>query len=158
MEERAAWAQFLTLAVMLFGGALAGSGVERAVAPESDVAHLVGFVLLPLSLGLGLVAWFYLALAITGGRIASAWARNRRGFREAVAASADPEAPTLPGTGVFVPIAIGICAVGGVIVAILPGGDSFLLTVAAHVTLGAAYGLAARALALRRYLTLPEEI
>jgi hypothetical protein len=144
--------QIAVLALLLFGGAAAGTALARAVASESPLAAIAGFLVLPLALVTGYQLWIGLALV----RLAPELVRVVTGR-----ARPAPLAPTAvlvpPGTAAFVVTGVGAGVAAGVVVGVLAGPARFLPALVLFAGAGLTYGLAARALAMRAYLPFPAE-
>jgi hypothetical protein len=101
----------------------------------------------------GLLLWFGIGLVAVVGNalyrvLRGSWHWRRR------SASATQFVP--PGYGAFLPLGLGFGFLAGVIAGLVPQSPSFWLACSAHVTAGAVYGGALRALARHGYLPFPE--
>jgi hypothetical protein len=141
------WLALALLLGLLFGGAAAGQAVARALAPGSVVAEWIGFFMLPLALALGLQLWLglWLLLALIG--------LARRPQRWSSALERSPRARSARGAWVFVPVAVGIGGMAGVLMAVTAAAPAALLVCPLA---GLLYGLTTWSLARSGWLRLPK--
>ncbi|HSE78242.1 MAG TPA: hypothetical protein VLG66_09565 [Alphaproteobacteria bacterium] len=150
----------LLLAALLFGGIAIGAWLAEWLAPGSWLAAIVGFIMLPLCFGLGMTSWYAIAHAAVMKRLGRAVWRGAKGedFRGAVKSElADLAGRTLPGTGVFVPIAALVSLGGGAVIGLAPNSGGFFLSLIVNGGVGTAYGFLLRWLAVNGHLPLPED-
>lgn len=150
----------LLLAALLFGGMAVGTWLAEWLAPGSWIAAMVGFMMLPLCFGLGMTSWYAVAHAAVMKRLGRAVLRGAMGedFRGAVKTElTDLAGQTLPGTGVFVPIAAMVSLGGGAVIGLVPDSSGFFWSLAANGAVGTAYGFLLRWLAVNGHLPLPED-
>jgi len=153
----ALWAGFL------FGGMAFGLGVAYFVAGGSEGALFVGFMALPLAFGLGMVAWRAIVGAWFAAKLTTSVLKSRGRedrFREEVKTmlgDIGEAGPTrLPGTWVFVPVAVVVGAVAALLMLIVAEGSR--VGAAALLFAGCVgVGLALRRLARAGRLPFPEE-
>ena len=147
------------LAGLLFGGMAIGLAIALGPGGGSVGAIVIGFFSLPLCFGLGMSAWRGVAGAWMIGGLARALIRSRGDeatFRKETVAHLRSTGGTLPGTWVFVPIALVVGALAGVAMAIAANGDR-LLAGGSMLAASVAYGIILRRLARRGLLPLSEE-
>jgi hypothetical protein len=149
------WAQVAATFGVFFGGAGAGIALARVVAPGSDVAQFVAFLVLPLALATGFQLWLGAAIVLLLPRLVRAI--RRREWRADVVTPAEEIHDVPPGHGAFVVTGTGWGAAAGLIVGFLPSASSFIAAAGAFVALGLGYGLLTRALARRGLLSFPVE-
>jgi hypothetical protein len=153
----ALWAGFL------FGGMAFGLAVALVVGGGSEGALFVGFMALPLAFGLGMVAWRAIVGAWFVAKLTTSAVRSRGRedrFRAEVQATLDEigkGGPAgLPGTWVFVPVAVIVGVVAALLMLIVADGSR--VGAAALLFAGSVgVGLALRRLARAGRLPLPEE-
>jgi len=163
MTTRQKWVHTLKVFVLLFvlfiGGMELGLLLAEWLAPGSWLAKAAGMFMLPLSLGLGMTAWYTIATTVILSKLAMKFARRPDAdFR---AAAVDTLRETVrkvpPGAFIFLPISLGVCFVAGVLMGLSPHARSLLLSVAVCTLLGAAYGATCWLLARGGHLPIPEE-
>lgn len=132
------------------GGAAAGAGLARLLAPGSWWAGALSVFAFPVAFALGLQSWFYLALLGAVPRVARLLFRGGAGpVRPLV------KAP-IPGASAFVPIASGIGGAVGLVVGWLSNTHSVWLVTLVYWVAGTLYGLLAWRLARAGLLMPPE--
>lgn len=135
------------------GGPALGAFVAHWSAPGSELAQVVSPLAFALAFAGGLMLWFGIgALSVVHGALRRGL--RGRGNRRRPSRPATQRIP--PGYGVFLPVALGLGLLAGVIGGLVPQAASFWLSCAAHLAAGAAYGSALRALARHGYLPFPE--
>lgn len=141
--------RLLSLALALFGGAGIGILLAGMLAPGSQLALLLGFLLLPTILVVGLHLWLGFAVLL----VALDFLR-RRARAEPSGSARNLEIP--PGAWAF--IAVGSIAglAGGVLTGLLFATGSVLRVTLAYWAAGSAYGAALWFLARAGYLPFPE--
>jgi hypothetical protein len=149
------WAQLVVTMVVFFGGAVAGTALAGFVAPGSDVAQFVAFLVLPLALGTGFQLWLGAALVLLLPRLVRAI--RRREWRGDGETPIDDVHFVPPGHAAFVVTGAGWSLAAGVAIGLLPSATSFVGAAGAFAALGLGYGLLARALARAGLLPFPDE-
>jgi hypothetical protein len=140
---------------VFFGGAPLGMAVARVVAPGSDVAQIVSFLVLPLALVTGIQLWLGAAIVLLVPRFIRAV--RRREWRSEVATPAAEIHAVPPGHAAFVVTGTAWGVVAGLVVGLVPSASSFPGAACAFAVLGLCYGLLTRALARRGLLPFPAE-
>lgn len=135
------------------GGPVLGALVAHWAAPGSELAQLVSPLAFALAFVGGLMLWLGVGVLSLVGRALYGLMRGRRQWRRRSrqAAGSPP-----PGSGAFLPLALGFGLLAGVVAGLAPQSISFWLACGGHLLVGAAYGAALRALARNGYLPLPE--
>lgn len=147
------------MAALLFGGMAVGLAIAIGPGGGSVGAIIVGFLALPLCLGLGMTAWRGAAGAWMVGTLVRAMVRSRGDeatFREETVGSLRRAGGVLPGTWVFLPTAVAVGALSGVAMFVASAGDR-LLAGGAVALACLACGMLLRRLARRGLLPMPEE-
>lgn len=152
---------FLLVAVLLFGGMGVGLSLARILAPGSLFAQVVGCLMLPLCLGIGMSSWYAAASRQVWGSLANAMFEAFKGqdFKDAVEESMRDlpfEGEALPGTHVFLPVSLVISAIGGGLISLAPAATGFLDVVPLMLLVGLGYGVLLRFLARCCYLPIPD--
>ena len=149
----------LTYLVLVAGGAGVGALLARVAGDGSTGALTAGAVTLPIALGIGVGAWGGLAKAWI---VAKLWGALRRPEiaqdpKAAIAAQFAElrDGGPLPGAWVFLPVSLGVGAVGGFVVALASGGGVVGAT-AVYALAGGVFGVVTTRLA-RRGRILPGE-
>ncbi len=151
---------WLLLAILLLGGMGVGVILAKVLAPGSAFAQLVGLVMLPLCLAIGMSSWYAAASTHVWNGLAEAMfqAFSGKDFDQAVDDSmrALPfEGEALPGTYVFLPVSLVISLIGGGLVGLTSTSIGFLPALAVMAAVGLGYGVLLRALARSCYLPIP---
>ncbi len=151
---------WLLLGILLLGGMGVGVILAKVLAPGSAFAQLVGLVMLPLCLAIGMSSWYAAASTHVWNGLAEAMfqAFSGKDFDQAVDDSmrALPfEGEALPGTYVFLPVSLVISLIGGALVGLTSASIGFLPALAVMAAVGLGYGVLLRALARSGYLPLP---
>ncbi len=152
-----------TVLALVLGGAAIGALIVLVSVGTDDVALAIGGLTLPVAFGLGFAAWRSLMVGwfITHLGRAALRSRGREdGFRQEMMRSLvdlrGDGTPRLPFGWVFVPIAIAVGIVGGLLVGLI-GGFERPIGPALLAGAAAAYGFILRRLASRGRLLLPGE-
>jgi hypothetical protein len=152
---------FGLIAGLFFGGMFLGMRLADWLTPGSHFGKFVGFLMLPLSFGLGMTCWYWIANAVFFTRFFRAvWRvrKERDDFRKTLKSELVKFGDRAPsGTFVFVPISFALSSIAGALMGIIPGSRGILLTVPICSTLGLAYGLVVWRLARSGHLPIPEE-
>jgi hypothetical protein len=146
---------FGLLAALLFGGMAVGLGIAL-MGGGSLGAIVVGFMWLPLCLGLGLAAWRGILAAWLTAGLVRAITRSRGDearFREATRDHLRGATNGLPGTWVFVPVAIAVSVLAAIAMWLAGSGGG----AGSVLVIGAGYGLLLRRLARQGWLPPPGE-
>lgn len=136
---------------LFFGGGLAGSQVARLVAPGSGVAELVSFLALPAGFVTGLVGWAGAAAPAAVRRLAGLARTGGRPLAPGQAGAVPP------GSFAFVPAALGMSMLAGVVVAAVGVPETLVRVVGLYTALGAVYGVGCWRLGRAGYLLFPRE-
>ena len=157
---RTAVGLFALLAALLFGGMAVGLAIATTLGGGSVGAILVGFVYLPICLGVGMTAWRGIVLAWLASGLVRAAARSGGDEERLRDATREHHVGIreggLPGTWVFVPIASAVSLVAALAMLLLSDGNR-LGSAAATLVVGIAYGVLLRRLATGGWLPVPEE-
>ncbi len=151
---------WLLLGILLLGGMGVGVILAKVLAPGSAFAQLVGLVMLPLCLAIGMSSWYSAASTHVWNGLAEAMfqAFSGKDFDQAVDDSmrALPfEGEALPGTYVFLPVSLVISLIGGALVGLTSASIGFLPALAVMAAVGLGYGVLLRVLARSCYLPIP---
>ncbi len=151
---------WLLLGILLLGGMGVGVILAKVLAPGSAFAQLVGLVMLPLCLAIGMSSWYAAASTHVWNGLAEAMfqAFSGKDFDQAVDDSmrALPfEGEALPGTYVFLPVSLVISLIGGGLVGLTSASIGFLPALAVMAAVGLGYGVLLRVLARSCYLPIP---
>ncbi|MDJ0970632.1 MAG: hypothetical protein QNJ06_12135 [Kiloniellales bacterium] len=151
---------WLLLGILLLGGMGVGVILAKVLAPGSAFAQLVGLVMLPLCLAIGMSSWYAAASTHVWNGLAEAMfqAFSGKDFDQAVDDSmrALPfEGEALPGTYVFLPVSLVISLIGGALVGLTSASIGFLPALAVMAAVGLGYGVLLRVLARSCYLPIP---
>lgn len=151
------------LAAIVVGGMAVGVAIALTAGGASTGAMAVGFVALPLIFGLAMSAWKAVLVAWLTAGLARSLLRSRGDegrFREEAMRSLrsvrEGGQAALPGTWVFLPVALLIGLVAAALMAILADGDS-LVAGALILVAAIAYGFILRRLARQGRLPIPED-
>jgi hypothetical protein len=137
---------------LFIGGAAAGLGLARLLAPGSWWAEALSTFAFPVAFAFGLQAWFGLAILGLIPHLA------RRLLHDAGAPSRPRTDAPLPGAAVFLPIASGTGALLGFVVGWISSTHSVWLVAPVYWSAGTAYGWLAWRLARAGFLMPPESI
>jgi hypothetical protein len=147
---------FSLLAALMFGGMGAGLAIALWLAGGSVGSVALGFVFLPAVLVLGLSAWRGIATAwLVGGLGRALWRSggDEAAFRAETLEHVQGAGGRIPGTIVFVPIAVLVSALAAVAMALVADGDRLTAGLATFLV-GLGFGILLRRLA-RAGLLLP---
>ncbi len=142
------------LLAFFVGGGLAGACLARALAPDSELAQLIGMFALPIGLFFGLILWLGTASVIALTRRVAQAGKRLEGPR------AEYEWGTTvipPGSRAFVVTSIVPSLAVGVLVGLLSATSGVTLCAVAYVGMGAAYGVLCWKAAANGYLPFPVE-
>jgi len=139
------------LTVAFFGGAGLGLALAAALAPGSELASAISFLLLPAALILGFNAWLGLAILLLMPQLIAQLLRP--GSNRAPINNRQDLVP--PGYWVFVPTSTASSLLGGILVGILSVDHSGWLVAFSYGALGTAYGATLCLLARAGYLPFP---
>jgi len=140
------------LAVLFFGAAGVGLTLAATLAPESQVASVISFLLLPAALILGFNAWLGLAILIL---VPQFIARLLRGSPIRPPIDSRREGVP-PGAWVFLPISSLIALAGGVVVGFLSAPYQGWFVALIYWLVGTVYGASLWFLARTGYLPFPD--
>lgn len=140
--------------VLFFGGGGAGLLLARAIAPQSAVGVVAGFLMLPAAFIAGFYTWLGVALV-------DALVRFLRSGRPRVAPSAATGPPAHvsavpPGSMGFLFTSLLISLMVGIVLAFLSSRMASSMALAAVLLAGAGYGVLCWVLARLGYLPFPE--
>ena len=151
------------LAAFVFGGMAVGLAIARTAGGGSAGAMAVGFVALPLTFGLAMSAWKAVLMAWLTAGLARSLLRSggdERRFREeakrSLHAVREGGRAVLPGTWVFLPVAMLTGLAAAALMAILADGNG-LVAGALVLVAATAYGIILRRLARHGRLPIPED-
>jgi hypothetical protein len=140
--------------VLFFGGGVAGIALAKAIAPQSAVGVVAGFLMLPAAFIAGFYTWLGIALFDALVKFV------RRGRpRAAPSAATGPPAPALavpPGSLGFLFTSLLISLMVGLVLAFLSTKMASSMALAAVVLAGTGYGMLCWILARSGYLPFPE--
>jgi hypothetical protein len=134
---------------LFLGGAAAGLGLARALAPGSWLAELVSFFALPVAFAVGLQAWYGLALLSLIPRLL------RRMSVSNLPPTPDQPRP-LSGTFVFLPLSSAAGALAGAVAGLSSATSPSWLVFLVYWLTGTVHGLLAWRLARGGVLLPPE--
>lgn len=152
--------RFALIAGLLFGGMAYGVALAWLLAPGSGLARVIGLLMLPLSLGAGIAMWYAVAFATVWKLLSRVLLQSARGgdlerdLTERITALAGRP---IPGTYVFVPVALAVSFACGLIVALTPAALDFAVVLGAFTANGLVFGLLLRHLARAGRLPVPGE-
>lgn len=148
----------LVVGALFFGGIGIGLATTSVLAPESAAAAMIGFLMLPMSLGLGMASWYSMLrphtapslvrALITGLQTLELHDAVRREF-------AKVEDRALQGTRVFVPTSVGISFFAGWLISCFSGAGESGLIITVYTSLGLSYSMMVTWLARRGLLPHP---
>ena len=148
----------LLIGGLFFVGLLAGVGLSTYVAPNSPVAMFIGFLVWPLSFGIGMSFWYGLTGSHLAGRLVRALVKSLRTLdlngtlREELAGMDWKVTQT---ARVFVPIIVFLSFVAGLVIACVPTARNFELVVCSFTGFGLVYAMFVTWLARLGVLPLP---
>jgi hypothetical protein len=142
--------RLLTLAITLVGGAVVGQLLAERLAPDSQLAVIPSFVLLPAILVIGFHTWLGVAVILLIPRLFG------RAARRPPAIAADRQFVP-PGAWTFLPVGTVFGLGAGLAIGFLFAAGSALYAAAAYWAAGTIYGAALWFLARTGYLPFPEE-
>lgn len=122
-----------------------GIGLTSLLAPESETAFLIGFLVLPICFVLGLSFWYAVVTADGFSKIGKALLISLRtgDLQGAVMKTfSAPRGRTLDGTRIFVPITVLISFLAGCLVAQCTITTDYGLVVAGYTCVGLFYSMA----------------
>ena len=151
---------YLLLGILLFGGVGVGLLTAKLLAPGSAFAQLVGLLMLPLCLAVGMSSWYSAASAQVWTRLAHAMFEAFEGqdFKDAVEESMQQlplEGEALPGTFVFIPVSLVVSLIAGTLIGLTTASAGLFPAVAVMAAIGLGYGVLLRVLARSRLLPIP---
>jgi hypothetical protein len=152
MSSPATLALVSALVGLFLGGAAAGSGLARALAPDSWIAETVSFFALPVAFAVGLQAWYGLALVSLIPRVL----RLLSSSHPLPARVRKARPAQLPGSFLFLPLSSGAGTVAGVVVGLLSSTYPVWFIVLVYWLVGTVHGLLAWRLARGGILVPPE--
>ena len=147
----------LLVGALYFGGMALGLALTGYLAPNSPMATFVGFLVWPLSFGIGMSLWYTVARSNLIPRLLRAILQSIRTFdlegslRQEFYDASTP----IPQTRVFVPVTVCFSFFAGLIIACSPTAKQFELVVTAYTAAGLSYGMLVTWLARHGYLTVP---
>ncbi len=128
----------LALGSLLFGGQLVGLPATALLAPDAQIAPVLGFFMLPTALVLALLGWYGTALvAVTFGLV------KKTVQTSSIAAgieSVSRQSSSPPGKFALLLIPTFICTLFGVVLSVVSGGAFWEVT-AVCLAIGFGYGL-----------------
>lgn len=153
------WLVMAAVFGLFIGGGLAGIAIGNIVVADSETAIGLSGIMLPLGLILGLSAWVGVAILSIPIILARRLLALRQSTVQETKKPADSPDPIGKGSFVFVVVSTAICALIGVVCALLSGsGYPFVAIVPLYTGIGLLYGLLCWRLAWRGYLPFPDEL
>ena len=144
----------LISAAILFSSTFLGSALAEQMAPDSRIAAILGFVMLPAAFLVGLQIWMGAAIiAFVFGRLSNS-DRNRRDRRPPEHSEGRRE--TRAGAYVFAIICPMATTVAGFLTALLSDSHGFFTIIATYTLVGTIFGIAVWILAKYGYIELLE--
>lgn len=128
----------ILLGSLLFGGLLIGLPTAAILAPNSQIAPVLGFFMLPTALVLALLGWWGTAVAVT--TFGAARKTVQTGSLTAGLEAVNQQSSSPPGKFVLLFSPTFICTLFGLVLAIV-GGESILEVTAVCLAIGFGYGL-----------------
>jgi hypothetical protein len=148
----------LLVGCLLFGGIAAGVTVTAVLAPRSEVSMMGGFLMLPISFGIGMAGWYTVARLLSYRMLSVRFFRDVRTrglYRSLHRELAAADRRTFRATRVFVPVTVGISFLTGCLVAVASGGGEPGLVVTTYTCMGLAYSMLITWLARQGHLPAP---
>ncbi|WP_420629181.1 hypothetical protein [Candidatus Leptofilum sp.] len=128
----------ILLGSLLFGGLIIGLPTAALLAPNSQIAPVLGFFMLPTALVLALLGWYGTAVAAT--TFGAAKKTVQTGSLTAGLEAANQQSSSPPGKIVLLLIPAFIGTLFGLVLSVV-AGESFLGVTAVCLTIGFGYGL-----------------
>jgi hypothetical protein len=145
-----AWLSLLLYLGLFFGGGGLGIWVARWVAPDSNLAEFVSFLVLPAGFMFGIFGW-------AGAAIPAAIRRLLRRRAAQPIEKSDSKPIIVPGSFAFVPAALVTCVPAGMLVGVLSPDLGFVRVLLLYAGLGLGFGIVCWLLARAGYLQFPRE-
>ena len=151
---------YLLLGILLFGGVGVGLQTAKLLAPGSAFAQLIGVLMLPVCLAVGMSSWYSAASAQVWTRLTHAMFNAFEGqdFKDAVEESMQRlplEGNALPGTFVFIPVSLVVSLIAGTLIGLTATSAGLVPAVAVMAAIGLGYGVLLRVLARHCLLPIP---
>ena len=137
-----------------------GIGLTSLLAPESETAFFIGFLVLPVCFVLGLSFWYAVVTTEGFSKIGKALLISLRtgDLRGAVVTTfSTPSSRSLDGTRIFVPVSVLICFLAGCVVAQCTVSTDYALVIAAYTGVGLLYSMAITWIARMGFLHKPKQ-
>jgi hypothetical protein len=154
MTPRSHWITVPVFLGLFFGGGFGGALLARALAPDSDLAEFVGFLIFPSAFAVGILAW-------VGSSLPAAARRLMRLIRPSVPPhlfkEKNPTVTVPPGSFAFVPAALITCTLFGAVIAALSTDLASGWVVCLYALLGLGYGFICWKLAQAGFVGFPTE-
>jgi hypothetical protein len=148
----------LLVGCLLFGGIAVGVAATGLLAPRSEVAVMVGFLMLPVSFGIGMAGWYTAARALSFRMLSLRFLRKVRsmGLYESIHQEISvANRRVFRGTRVFVPVTVCISLLAGMVVAVSTGTGEPGVVMTAYASVGLGYSMLVTWLARHGHLPLP---
>jgi hypothetical protein len=143
-------AQFSSLLLAFIGGGVAGQALAYVFASDSGLASGLSWMMLPLSLVIGMQLWLGFAILSAVFSLIRQLVVNKKLSK--VSSQGPPG-----GALAFIPVASCMSAVVGVIVSFVSSNESMLAVWTAYALTGVGYGVALWQLARKGFLPFPDE-
>ena len=149
----------LLVAGLFFGGMMAGVLLAAVLAPNSELAMLIGFMVWPISFGISMSLWYSLTSSDLLKRLGRAlfkslWTGDLNGSLKIELKGADLQ--TMTGSKVVVPTTVLISFFAGLVIACSPTARNFEFVVTAFTGCGLGYGMLVTWLARTGILPMPK--
>jgi hypothetical protein len=154
MKPRSHWITVAVFLGLFFGGGYGGALLARALAPDSDLAEFVGFLIFPSAFAVGILAWVGASLPAAARRLMRLMRHNAR--PSSFGAESPPDTMP-PRSFAFVPAALIICTVLGAVIAVLSTRLDPGWVICLYAALGFGYGCICWKLAQAGLLGFPTE-
>lgn len=144
---------------LLFGGIGIGLGITYLLAPHSPAAAMIGFLMLPFSLGLGLSSWYSMLRPRVAPSLAKAFLTSLQTLElhDAVRREfANVDDRAVLESRIFVPTTVGITFFAGWLISCISGGAESGLIITVYTSIGLGYSMLVTWLARRGLLPQPQ--
>jgi len=129
---------------LFFFGMLAGIALTTVMAPDSEMAMFVGFLVWPVSFGVGMSLWYSLATSRLAGKLFRALFRSLQTWDLDASLRSElsgTDWKSAKSTSIFVPITVFISFLAGLIIACSPTARNFDLVVCSFTGFGLLYSM-----------------
>ena len=148
----------MLVAGLFFGGMFSGIVLAAYLAPGSEVAMFIGFMVWPISFGISMSMWYSLTSSDLIKRLIRAVFKSLKtlDLNESLKNElAGADLQTITGTKVFVPATVLISFFAGLAIACGPTTRNFEIVVCTFTGIGLAYGMLVTWLARAGILPMP---